>query len=64
MFEGKEEFALLTGDNLAYVNRHRWPPLSYEKAMEEYREKYGGEEGEGVMKEGTRRRRNEACKVM
>ena len=27
-----------------YINQHRWPPLSYEQAMEEYRKKYLEEE--------------------
>ena len=54
-FDGKEEFNLLTGDNLEHVQAHRWPPLSYERSMEEYRVKYlepmeeaeSGEENEG-----------------
>lgn len=53
VFEGKEEFSLITGDNLAYVNEHRWPPLSYYQAIEEYRKTYGKELGEkeGDMEE-------------
>ena len=47
-----------------YVQEHRWPPLSYEQAMEEYRKKYvddgeseeqgggSGGEGERIMKGG------------
>ena len=31
---------------MSYVNEHRWPPLSYEQAMDEYRRKYMEEEGE------------------
>ena len=46
VFEGKEEFSLITGDNLAYVNEHRWPPLSYYHAVEEYRKTHGEELGE------------------
>ena len=47
-----------TDDNLAYVNEHRWPPLSYEVAMEEYRKKYLeddelGETGSGSSDEGV-----------
>ena len=44
-----------------YINQHRWPPLSYEQAMEEYRKKYleeesdeSGEEDNGVEREGGR----------
>ena len=49
---------LPTDDNLAYVNEHRWPPLSYEVAMEEYRKKYLeddelGETGSGSSDEGV-----------
>ena len=33
-------YLLLTGDNLSYVNEHRWPPLSYEQAIEQYRREY------------------------
>ena len=29
-----------------YINQHRWPPLSYEQAMEEYRKKYLEEESD------------------
>ena len=42
-FEKTEEFKKLTGDNLSYVKEHRWPPLSYITAMEEWKEKYGEE---------------------
>ena len=44
-----------------YINQHRWPPLSYEQAMEEYRKKYleeesdeSGEEDNGVERECER----------
>ena len=40
IFKDKEGFSKLTGENLEYINEHRWPPLSYEQAMEEYRSKY------------------------
>ncbi len=39
-------FAQLEGDNLSYVQEHRWPPLSYETAMDEYKRKYLDTEGE------------------
>ena len=38
-----------------YVQEHRWPPLSYEQAMEEYRKKYvddGESEEQGGESEG------------
>jgi Rho family protein len=28
-FKKKPEFACLTGDNLTYVEKHRWPPVDY-----------------------------------
>ena len=46
IFKDKEGFSKLTGENLEYINEHRWPPLSYEQAMEEYRSKYLAEEDE------------------
>ena len=42
-----------TGDNLAHVNEHRWPPLSYEVAMEEYRKKYLEEDESGEVESGS-----------
>ena len=47
VYESKEEFSLITGDNLAHIHEHQWPPISYLKAMEEYKKKYGGEKEEG-----------------
>jgi len=38
-FESTEQFKSLTGDNLLFVQEHRWPPLSYFKALEEWEEK-------------------------
>ena len=34
-----------------YINQHRWPPLSYEQAMEEYRKKYLEEESDESAEE-------------
>ena len=28
-----------------HINQHRWPPLSYEQAMEDYKKKYLEEDG-------------------
>ena len=53
-FEKMEEFQKLTGENLSYVNEHRWPPLSYINAMEEWKEKCG------VAKNSSNRK----CSVM
>ena len=39
VFEKIEEFQKLTGENLSYMNEHRWPPLSYINAVEEWKEK-------------------------
>jgi len=47
VFKDKEEFSLITDDNLTHITEHQWPPPSYLVAMEEYRKKHGGEE-EGV----------------
>jgi hypothetical protein len=46
VFKDKEEFSQLVGDNMDYISQHRWPPLSYEQAMEEYRKKYLEEESD------------------
>ena len=73
VFKDKEEFSHLTGDNMEYVDQHRWPPLSYEQAMEEYRKKYLEEdsddseenndsEGEGGSDGGTRKDRDSGRK--
>ena len=32
----REEFKLLDGENLKYIEEHQWPPLSYLKELEEY----------------------------
>ena len=51
VFKDKEEFSQLEGDNVDYINQHRWPPLSYEQAMEEYRKKYLEEESDESVEE-------------
>ena len=43
-------------DNLAYVTEHRWPPLSYEQAMEQYRREYLENEEPEVKGAGRKRR--------
>ena len=35
---------MLKDENLDHVTTHRWPPVSYEEEMVEYRKKYGNEE--------------------
>ena len=52
VFKDKEEFSHLTGENMGYINEHRWPPFSYEQAMEEYRKKYLEEESDESAEEG------------
>ena len=52
-FEKIEEFQKLTGKNLSYVKEHRWPPLSYIDAMEEWKEKYGGGNNTSTVKNNT-----------
>lgn len=37
MFSVRPKFELLQGENLVYVNEHKWPPLSYLEEEEEYR---------------------------
>jgi hypothetical protein len=56
VFKDKEEFSQLVGDNVDYINQHRWPPLSYEQAMEEESDESAedsenseGEEGSGSV---------------
>lgn len=57
------------------MSKHRWPPLSYEQAMEDYRKKYlededleEGDEGEGRSsghkKSDKRTKIREKCRVM
>ncbi|XP_064392713.1 rho-related protein racA-like isoform X2 [Halichondria panicea] len=46
VLEANEQFLQLGEDNLSYVEEHRWPPLSYETAMNEYKTKYLDTEGE------------------
>ena len=52
VFESTEEFDLVQGENREHVYEHRWPPLSYLKAQEEYEQK--------VRKTNP----NSKCKVM
>ncbi|KAL9981519.1 hypothetical protein ACROYT_G010227 [Oculina patagonica] len=42
VFESTEEFDLVQGENREHVYEHRWPPLSYLKAQEEYEQKIKG----------------------
>lgn len=39
VFESTEEFDLLQGENRKHVIEHRWPPLSYLKALEEFEQR-------------------------
>ena len=48
-FEEQESFSRLEEDNRKYVDEHRWPPLSYYAAMEEYKAKYGDLMEEDVL---------------
>ena len=41
-------FISLKDSNLAYVEEHRWPPLSYEQAMEQYQQQYLEDEGNSM----------------
>jgi Rho family protein len=36
-FKKRPEYPLLAGENLEFVEKHQWPPLSYLKAVEEYK---------------------------
>ena len=45
----QESFSRLEEDNMKYVDEHRWPPLSYYAAMEEYKAKYGDLMEEDVL---------------
>ena len=52
---------------LKVISIARWPPISYLEAMEEYRDKYGGDEddSEGLGHSGERvKRRRDKCAVM
>lgn len=73
-FEDSDHFPLLEGENLEFVQEHRWPPLSYYREMEEYREKYGdlmegvglsGKKGiGGVTVGGVAVQSGKACAIM
>lgn len=47
---GRKDFQKLTGKNLAYVEEHQWPPVSYLKELAAYK-KATGTEDEGGKKE-------------
>ena len=55
---------MLQDENLDHVTTHRWPPVSYEQEMEEYRSKYIEYEDEEEMEGGElkKRRRGEKKK--
>ena len=52
-FEEQESFSRLEEDNRKYVDEHRWPPLSYYTAMEEYKAKYGDLMEDVLVQEST-----------
>jgi len=39
----REEFKMLKGENLKYVEENQWPPVSYLKELEEFEKTKGGE---------------------
>lgn len=39
-YHQQDSFSLLQDENLDHVTSHRWPPTSYEQAMEEYTKMY------------------------
>ena len=49
-------FISTLGENLSHVEEHRWPPLSYELAMEQYRRDYLDQEEEEEEVEGGEER--------
>lgn len=46
---GRDDFKKLVDENLAYVEEHQWPPVSYLKELAAYK-KAAGIEDEGVTK--------------
>ena len=52
----QESFSMLQDENLDHVTTHRWPPVSYEQEMQEYRIKYLEEEGEEKKEKGRRKK--------
>mgnify|MGYP007125568704 CR=1 FL=1 len=40
----RPEWKLLTGDNLAYVEEHQWPPKSYLAELERYQKQVAAKE--------------------
>lgn len=59
VFENKDQFKQLETENKEYIEKHRWPPVSYLEAMEEYQRQYGSDE---EISKGKRKR--EKCSVM
>ncbi len=39
-FSKRPEFSLLVNENLEYVEKHQWPPVSYWIALEDYEKKH------------------------
>ena len=35
-FKSRQEFSRLTGDDLVFVEEHKWPPISYLQELSEY----------------------------
>ena len=57
IFERTGQLQKLTGEDVNYVMKHQWPPLSYVNSMKEWKEKYGKD----VEKSKTTKNN---CKVM
>lgn len=61
---------------MEYISKHRWPPVSYLEAIEEYKEKYGSDqdlEGAVAVERGrgkrsqsttTKHKKTERCSIM
>ncbi|XP_031551057.1 rho-related protein racA-like [Actinia tenebrosa] len=41
IFESNPSFTLVQGTNIEYVEKHRWPPLSYLNEVQEFEKKVG-----------------------
>eukprot|EP01084_Bolivina_argentea_P285492 489596_1 len=63
----KEEFKLLKGNNLKYIEKNRWPPkwyeeecVKYEKELKEWKDKHGGKNEDMGGMFGRKKKANDA----
>ena len=66
IFELKEDFLHIPEEAMEQISEHRWPPVSYLSAIEEYQRKYGSDDQQEIFS-GKRRiakKTTERCCIM